>query len=117
MNPTPHILSLFNPKLPKIVVSYFKFKVSLFEFDIYKWVGKITRREAWAQLASCIDHELCLQNCDLVHSLSILAGKILHWSYGKIDILCRNVHIEPRVMKGKAGQVLRCAPFHHIKSL
>ena len=38
--------------------------------------------------------------CDLVHvhSLGILAGKILHWSYGKVDILCYNFHINPRVI-------------------
>ena len=35
---------------------------------------------------------------------------------GKVDILCHNFHINPRVMKVKAGQVLRCAPFYHIKS-
>ena len=29
----------------------------------------------------------CLQKCDLIHSLSILAGNILHWSYVKVDIL------------------------------
>ena len=58
--------------------------------------------------------ELVNNKCDLVHSFGILAGKILHWSYGKIDIMCRNFHINPRVMEVKAGQVLRCAPF--IKS-
>ena len=64
-----------------------------------------------------IDHVNFVYNkCDLVHSLGILAGKILHWSYGKVDCLCHNFHINPRVMKVKAGQVLRCAPFHHIKS-
>ena len=53
--------------------------------------------------------------CDLVHSLSILAGTILHRS-GKVENLCHNFHINPRIKKVKAGQVLRCAPFHHIKS-
>ena len=56
-----------------------------------------------------------------MHSLSILAGR----SYGKVDILCHNYdtkcqlshyfNINTRVMKVRAGQVLRCAPFHHIK--
>ena len=65
-----------------------------------------------------IDHVNSVYNkCDHVHSLGILAGKILlHWFYGKVDILCHNFHIKPRVMKVKAGQVLRCALFHHIKS-
>ena len=54
--------------------------------------------------------------CDLVHSLASLAGKILHRSYGKVYILCPNFRINPRITKVKAGQVLRCAPFHHIKN-
>ena len=63
------------------------------------------------------DHVNSVYNqCDLVHSLSILAGKILHWFYRKVYILCHNFHINPRVMKVKPGQVLRCAPFDHIKS-
>ena len=42
-----------------------------------------------------IDHvNLVYNKCDLVHSFSILAGKILHWSYGKV---------KPRVKKVKAG--------------
>ena len=65
-----------------------------------------------------IDHVNFVYNkCDLVYSLSILAGKILHWSFGKVAILCHNFSINPRVMKVKARQVLRCAPSYHIKSL
>ena len=41
-----------------------------------------------------IDHANYVYNkCDLVRSLSILAGKILHWSYGKNDILCHNLKV------------------------
>ena len=59
-----------------------------------------------------IDHVNFVYNkCYLVHSLAFLAGKILHWSYGKVDIYRHNFHINPTVMKVKAGQVLRCAPF------
>ena len=51
-----------------------------------------------------IDHVNFVNNkCDLVHSLSLLAGKILHRSYDKVVILCNNFHINPRVMKVKAG--------------
>ena len=36
---------------------------------------------------------ICFYNkCDLVHSGASLAGKILHWSYGKVDILCHNFY-------------------------
>ena len=75
--------------------------------------GKIRQKE----VDSAIDHvNLVYNKCDLVHSFSVLAGKILHWSYGKVDISCHNFHIKPRVMKVKAGQDLRGAPFHHTKS-
>ena len=68
-------------------------------------------------MASYTDNMTFVYNkCDLAHSLASLAGKILHRSYGKVDILCHNFHINPRVMKVKAEQVLRCAPFNHIKS-
>ena len=39
--------------------------------------------------------------CELLLSLSILAGIILHKLYGKVDILCHNIHINPRIMKVK----------------
>ena len=52
-----------------------------------------------------LDHVNFVHNkCDLVHSSSTLAGTILHRSYGKVDILCRNFHIKPRVVKVKAGK-------------
>ena len=45
------------------------------------------------------DHVNFVYNkCDLERSLGILAGKILRWSYGKLDILCHNFHINQRVM-------------------
>ena len=51
---------------------------------------------------------LVYNKCDLVHSVSILAGTVLlHWFCAKVDILCHNFHIKQRVMKVKAGQVLR----------
>ena len=39
------------------------------------------------RLSESIDHVTFVYNykCDLVHSLASLAGKILHWSYGKFD--------------------------------
>ena len=43
--------------------------------------------------------------------------KILHWSYGKVDILCQNSNMNSTIMKVKAGQVLRCAPFQKLKSI
>ena len=65
-----------------------------------------------------IDHVNFVDNkCDVEHSLSILAGKILHGSYGKVEILCPNFHIKPRVMKVKAEQVLRCAPLSSYQKL
>ena len=73
--------------------------------------------QVWIQACCSIDDVNFVYNkCDLEQSLGILAGKILHWSYWKVDILSHNFHINPRVMKEKSGQVLRCAPFHHIKS-
>ena len=50
--------------------------------------------------------------CDLV--FGGIPGKILH---GKVNILCHNFNINPRIIEVKAGQVLRWPPFHHIKSI
>ena len=57
-----------------------------------------------------IDHVNFVYNkCDLVHSSASLAGKILHWSYGKVVILWHNFDIIPRVMKVKTVEM--CPPF------
>ena len=80
-------------------------------------VSPVQEKRFFVKNAQYIDHvNLVYNKCDLVISFSILAGKILHWSYGNVDILCHNFLIKPRIMKVKAAQVLRCAPFHHIKS-
>ena len=49
--------------------------------------------------------------CELLLSLSILAGIILHKSYGKVDILCHNIHINPRIMKVKINFEMCPLPF------
>ena len=63
-----------------------------------------------------IDHVNFVYNkCDHVHSLASLAGKILHWSDGKVDILCHNSHINPRV-KVKADK-FRDVPLSSYQTL
>ena len=75
----------------------------------FKGTGHLVK----SQNASSSHHWLVAVLHLAVHSLGNLAGKIQHWSCEKVDILCHNFHINPRVLKVKAGQVMRCAPFHH----
>ena len=49
--------------------------------------------------------------CDPVHSLAGLAGKILHWSYGKVDMLCHNFHNIQELWKLKHDECWDVPPF------
>ena len=56
--------------------------------------------------------------CDLVVYILSLVWQARYCTahMGKLTFFGQHFHINPRVMKVKAGKVLRCAPFHHIKS-
>ena len=88
--------------------------IGLGELNYLADSGQVLCDHPWHNVWSIYRVTFVYYTCDLEHYLASLAGKILHLSYGKVDILWQNVCINLRVMKVKAGQVLPLSSYQKL---